>query len=623
MKDHSDAVYGVAFSPDGALLASGSADRAVKVWQVADGKRLYTLSDSTDWVYAVAWSPDGKHLAAAGVDKSVRVWEVSAQGGKLVHAVFAHEAPVVRVAWSADSQTLYSLSEDGTAKAWDAGRMVERIVYAKQPEAPLALAIRPDQKQVAVGRYDGALVLLEEATGKVQGQPLPAKPKPPVLNKATPASAVRGQTVHLRLEGQNLDGATEVTANLAGVKAVVAPGGAGSALDVELTIPADAAPGQFPLTVKTPAGVSGSFPFIVDRFNPVTEVEPNDSPRTAQAIALPTTVVGAIGRAGDVDYYRFEAKAGQEIGVQLLTAAVGSKLEPVLELTDADGRVLTESTNGLLGYTCPAAGTYAVSVRDRDYRGDATMFYRLNIGDIPIVTGLFPLGVQRGAESDVRIEGVHLGPNAHRPRPGAGRRRGRRAGPRAVGHAQRAAARRPVVAGRGVSGGHIDRRRRRAARAVHGQRPYRPARRHDDLSVHREEGATVVAGGQRPPARFAAGLDRRNPRRRRQAAAAGRAPLRGQNLRHLPRPRLGHARHPHRKLERPGGQRLPPCRRGIDADPRVAEEPRRRLPVLRPERPAPRLSRHDADVSSPRPDDVQGVDPSAGYARFRPTACRS
>ena len=178
----------------------------MKVWQVADGKRLYTLSDSTDWVYSVAWSPDGHRLAAAGVDKSIRVWEVSAQGGKLVHAVFAHEGPVVRVAWSADGKTLYSLSEDRVAKAWDAGRMVERVVYPKQPEAPLALAVRPDQKQIAIGRYDGALVLLEESTGKVQGQPLPAKPKPPVLNKATPTSAVRGQTVRIKLEGQNLDG---------------------------------------------------------------------------------------------------------------------------------------------------------------------------------------------------------------------------------------------------------------------------------------------------------------------------------------------------------------------------------------------------------------------------------
>src|SRR5262245_11787162 len=60
LRDHSDAVYGLAFHPDGKLLASVSADRAVKVWEVSTGKRLYTLSDPTEWVYAVAWSPDKK-----------------------------------------------------------------------------------------------------------------------------------------------------------------------------------------------------------------------------------------------------------------------------------------------------------------------------------------------------------------------------------------------------------------------------------------------------------------------------------------------------------------------------------------------------------------------------------
>ncbi len=622
LKDHSDAVYGVSFSPDGALLASGSADRAVKVWQVADGKRLYTLADSTDWVYAVAWSPDGKRLAAAGVDKSIRVWDVTAQGGNLVHAVFAHEGPVVRLAWSADSQTLYSLSEDRTAKAWDAGRMVERVVYAKQPEAPLALAVRPDQKQIAVGRYDGVLVLLEEATGKVEGQPLPAKPKPPALSKATPSSAVRGQTLRIKMEGKNLDGATEVSANLTGFKAAVVPGGAGAALDVDVTVPADATPGRYQWTVKTPGGASAPLPFIVDRFTPIMKVGPNDSPRTGQKIALPATVVGAVARAGDVDYYRFEAKAGQEVGVQLLTAAVGSKLEPVLELTDADGRPLDESDNGLLGFTCPASGVYAIGVRDRDYRGDATMFYRLNIGDIPIVTGVFPLGIQRGTEADVQVEGVYLGPTrtVHVKAPADATVGGRLPVPLATpngpplgdsslligefpeGTSTADGTSLPVPS---TANGRID-------------RPGADA----DVPFHSEKGATAAPGGQRPPARFAAGFYPRNPRRRRQASATGGAALHLEDRRHVPRPRLGQPRHPHREVERPGGQRLPSRRRGIDAHQPAAKEPRRRLPVLRPRRPASRLPRHDAHVPPAGAGDVQGFDPAAGRRRSRPTVCR-
>jgi hypothetical protein len=94
----------------------------------------------------------------------------------------------------------------------------------------------------------------------------------------------------------------------------------------------------------------------------------------------------------------------------VLTAALGSKLDPVLSLIDPEGRVLAESGSGLLGGICPRAGRYALGIRDRDYRGGAGMNYRLHAGPIPVVTGVFPLGLQRGTEGEVLLEGVHLGP---------------------------------------------------------------------------------------------------------------------------------------------------------------------------------------------------------------------
>ncbi|MBL8799110.1 MAG: hypothetical protein JNM56_34815, partial [Planctomycetia bacterium] len=323
LRDHSDTVYGLAFSPDGRLLASAAADRAVKVWDVATGRRLYTLADATDWVYAVAWSPDGKHLAAAGVDRSIRVWQVDAEGGRLVRSAFAHEGPVVRLVYSRDGALLYSLSEDRSIKSWNAGPLTEKTVYAKQPETALALAVSPDHAQLAVGRYDGVLILLDEATGKVQGQPLPKMAKQPG-----------------------------------------------------------------------------------DRFEPLNKQPGNDTPASAQAIDLSATIVGALDRAGAVDFYRFEAKANQQIGAQAVVADAKT-FEPVLQLTDAAGQVLAEGP-GVLGFTCPQAGTYRLSIRDRDYRGGG-LSYRLHVGEVPVVTAVFPLGVQRGTEATVQLEGVNLG----------------------------------------------------------------------------------------------------------------------------------------------------------------------------------------------------------------------
>ncbi len=408
LRDHSDAVYGLSFSPDGRLLATGAADRAVKVWDAATGARLHTLGESTDWVYAVAWSPDGRHLAAAGVDKSVRVWELTPRGARLRHSVFAHEAAVTRLAYSADGKTLFSLGEDRIVKAWDAERMVERVVSPRLPEAPLSLAVSPDGKQLAVGRFDGVLALLDAATGKVQTEPLPPKPKPPVVSSVTPAEVARGASVQIRLTGKHLAGVTVVSAPIPGWKATILAAGPHE-VRAEVTVPHTIPAGVYAVTVTGPAGSSGAVSLTVDAFAAVAESPaPHASPRTGQVVTLPATLVGSVGRAGEVDWYRFEAKAGQEVGVQV-TLPPGSKLAPTLTLADAEGRSLAESDNKSLGYRCPSAGTYALGIRDAEYRGEPGMTYRLHVGDLPVATGVFPLGLQRGTEAEFRVEGVNLG----------------------------------------------------------------------------------------------------------------------------------------------------------------------------------------------------------------------
>jgi Planctomycete cytochrome C/WD domain, G-beta repeat len=407
LKDHSDAVYGVAFSPDGKLLASGGADRAVKVWDTTTGVRLYTLGESTDWVYAVAWSPEGKYIAAAGVDRSIRVWEVDREGGRVAHSVFAHEAPILRLVYSADGKTLYSLGEDRRCKAWDTVRMVERKAYDVQSGDVLSFAVAPDGRQLALGSFNGSLVLLDQKTGKVQAQPLPIKPKPPVLKQLTPTSGQRGKPVKVILEGTGTQ-PVQIVANHPGVKAVALPSGQvpPGKMGFTVTFPADTPAGVYQLRLKNEAGESAPLSFTVDLFGTVKEVEPNDSPRTGQKIALPATVVGDIDRAGQVDYFSFEMKPGQEVGAQIQLPE-GSKLAALLTLLGPDGELVAEGTAGSLGYVCQKAGTHALGVRDRDYRGG--MPYRLHIGDVPVVTAVFPLGIQAGHEAEIQVEGVYLG----------------------------------------------------------------------------------------------------------------------------------------------------------------------------------------------------------------------
>src|SRR5207237_1423937 len=68
-----------------------------------------------------------------------------------------------------------------------------------------------------------------------------------------------------------------------------------------------------------------------------------------------------------------------------------------------------ESGTGSLGHVCAKAGVYALGIRDKEYRGGGDFGYRLHVGPIPVVKSVFPLGVPRGMETVVHIEGVNLG----------------------------------------------------------------------------------------------------------------------------------------------------------------------------------------------------------------------
>jgi WD40 repeat protein len=70
-------VVSVAFAPDGATLVSGSYDRTVRLWRVADGALLHTLKGHTGTVESVAFAPDGALLASASGDHIVRLWRVA------------------------------------------------------------------------------------------------------------------------------------------------------------------------------------------------------------------------------------------------------------------------------------------------------------------------------------------------------------------------------------------------------------------------------------------------------------------------------------------------------------------------------------------------------------------
>jgi WD40 repeat protein len=204
---HIRSLWSLAFSPDGALLASASDDGTGGVWEVATGRaiggalrhpgnlrlrsatfradvtRLVTTSgDGTacQWdartgaaveppydrhtgeVWTAVYSPDGQWVASAGTDRTIRLWLSSGRQEALV--LQSHTGKVTQLAFTGDGRRLQSVSDDGTARIWGVEPRAHLPALRDHTDNVYAVAYSPDGQWIASGSWDRSARLWDART---------------------------------------------------------------------------------------------------------------------------------------------------------------------------------------------------------------------------------------------------------------------------------------------------------------------------------------------------------------------------------------------------------------------------------------------------------------------------
>ncbi len=216
----------------------------------------------------------------------------------------------------------------------------------------------------------------------------------PVLNSITPPCVQRGRTVELTLEGTSLNTEPQLHTSFPAKILDCQSSRRGKATEVRVrfTIPQDTPVGFQAVRCRTTDGLSNTKRLWLDDLPVVFGNTDNTSIPSAQTVSSACVVSGTLAPKTTA-YFQFRVSKGQSISFEVLGERISSRIDPVIQLLQADGQPIPDGfANDSLGlgrdaalrYTFTQGGDYLIALSDATFRGGDHFHYLLRIGDFPV-----------------------------------------------------------------------------------------------------------------------------------------------------------------------------------------------------------------------------------------------
>jgi hypothetical protein len=310
---HNDILYSADWSPDGKIVATAGYDRRIILHNSETGEKIREMTGHNGAVFDLRFSPDGKLLASASADATIKIWNVAT--GERFDTLSQPQAEQYSVVFTPDNRFVLGAGADSRIRKWQLvsidGPQINPLIISRFAHEGVItrMAISDDGRYLVTTSDMGSIKTWDAAT----------------VNEQSAENLTQDLVTSLAIDSENAR--VLISTSKGEQRSVALP----------------------EIASKTEASDAVAVVIMAEAAGPLaelTEMEPNSELAVAQAVPFPANISGVIDGAtsgSDEDQFRFEAKKGQPILIEVKASRDKSALDSTVEVVTPDGKPVLQT----------------------------------------------------------------------------------------------------------------------------------------------------------------------------------------------------------------------------------------------------------------------------------------